>query len=640
MTTNVKVVVSGDFPYAVSAANSAAASATSASSSASSASQSSASATSAATSATNASNSATASASSATSSASSAAASASSATSSASSATAAANSAATALATLDTGKIYTSTTAGLAATTNGQYFTVPSSQDPEYLILYQNQTGVAAEIKRYPSTRALDPLQAKTDSFLAVKDPDGNLGINIQGPFSVDTAGGMATALRQTGKSNTWYWGIGDNNGNIVLGVDTKGRLVANFSLVTTYKTGGVYDYEINHVFEYGQSLSVGQAKPAISVTQRFDNLMFTRGMRPQYDYPGETDAQWYAGFVPAIEENSTVSAVLGETPCGGIGDMIKERILAEDNLSTSDIKYQIALSCPGYGAQTIAQLSKGTTHYARMTTQATYGASIAASLNKSYAVQAIAWTQGESDYTSNTSRATYAASLNTLVTNTNTDIKAITGQTKNIPLISYQVASHKVASRTTPSIALAQLDVEASNSLVYIATPMYHFTYQSTSDFHLDAFSSRWMGAYYGLAYKRIVIDGIDWKPLKPISSTKSGANLFVKFHVPSGKLVFDTDNVTLNTNYGFELVDSGGSPLTISSVYITGPDTVKVVAASTIPTGAYLRYAWSGVDNVGPVSGPRGNLRDTQGDSIVFDVGGGSKPMHNWCVIFELGV
>lgn len=52
-------------------------------------------------------------------------------------------------------KIYPDTTAGLAATTEGSYFSVPSGLTNEYLILYRKVSGVANEIKRYPSTNGI-----------------------------------------------------------------------------------------------------------------------------------------------------------------------------------------------------------------------------------------------------------------------------------------------------------------------------------------------------------------------------------------------------------------------------------------------------------------------------------------------------
>ena len=47
--------------------------------------------------------------------------------------------------------IYPDTTSGLAATAVGDYFSVPSPEQDEVLILYRNNALTAVEIKRYPS---------------------------------------------------------------------------------------------------------------------------------------------------------------------------------------------------------------------------------------------------------------------------------------------------------------------------------------------------------------------------------------------------------------------------------------------------------------------------------------------------------
>lgn len=60
------------------------------------------------------------------------------------------------------GKVYTTTAAGLAATSGtgdvNRYFSVPASGSAEYLILYLNNAGAAVEQKRYPSKSAVDAL--------------------------------------------------------------------------------------------------------------------------------------------------------------------------------------------------------------------------------------------------------------------------------------------------------------------------------------------------------------------------------------------------------------------------------------------------------------------------------------------------
>lgn len=57
------------------------------------------------------------------------------------------------------GDIYATTAAGLDATTSGQYFSVPSADSAEYLILYKNNAGSALEVKRYPSAARADAIE-------------------------------------------------------------------------------------------------------------------------------------------------------------------------------------------------------------------------------------------------------------------------------------------------------------------------------------------------------------------------------------------------------------------------------------------------------------------------------------------------
>lgn len=57
--------------------------------------------------------------------------------------------------TLATSNLYPDTTAGIAGTTDGDYFSVPDT-DEDFLILYKNESGVATEVNRYPSKLALE----------------------------------------------------------------------------------------------------------------------------------------------------------------------------------------------------------------------------------------------------------------------------------------------------------------------------------------------------------------------------------------------------------------------------------------------------------------------------------------------------
>ncbi|KMN06740.1 hypothetical protein [Pseudomonas helleri] len=70
-------------------------------------------------------------------------------------------------------QIYTSVALGLASTAQGSYFSVPSPESVEYLILYLNNRGAPLEIKRYPSSKGLD--SARAQWLAADADPSGSV---------------------------------------------------------------------------------------------------------------------------------------------------------------------------------------------------------------------------------------------------------------------------------------------------------------------------------------------------------------------------------------------------------------------------------------------------------------------------------
>jgi len=55
----------------------------------------------------------------------------------------------------------------------------------------------------------------------------------------------------------------------------------------------------------------------------------------------------------------------------------------------------------------------------------------------------------------------------------------------------------------------------------------------------------------------------------------------------------------------------------------------------------GCRIRYAING-DKMksGRLHGPRGNLRDSQGDSITITIQGKTFPIHNWCYQFDMPI
>ena len=73
-----------------------------------------------------------------------------------------------------TGRIYASTAIGLVDTAVGRYFSVPSPESSEYLILYQNVAGVATERKRSPSTQKIVELEDDIGGIARVVTGESN----------------------------------------------------------------------------------------------------------------------------------------------------------------------------------------------------------------------------------------------------------------------------------------------------------------------------------------------------------------------------------------------------------------------------------------------------------------------------------
>jgi Carbohydrate esterase, sialic acid-specific acetylesterase len=400
--------------------------------------------------------------------------------------------------------------------------------------------------------------------------------------------------------------------------------MMAGRMMVCFGRRGGA----INQLMVYGQSLSVGQALPIQSGTALGDSLMFAGGMRPQYDHAGDPTV-WYPSLVPAVE---VAVNGLGETPCRGAADMVRQLVVAEGGAN-----HQLLLSAPGYGATTVAQLSKGRAHYGRIPEQAAAGKACAASAGQAFATRAVAWVQGESDDINLNTSAAYRAAVQALFADINTDVKVAAAQPVDVARITYQVASHVYSTGgITPRAALAHRDLVVSDGW-HMACPMYQFDY--ADGHHLTGAASRCLGAYIGLAYKRAVIDRRHWTGLQPISATRSGSTITVPFSVPVGALVLDTARVAAIAHSGFSVVNSVGDALTINSVAVSEAS-VTITLASAAPAGARVRYGYNGTSATGRTAGPRGNLRDQQGDTLVFDPAGTSWPMHNWAPFFDMAV
>lgn len=311
------------------------------------------------------------------------------------------------------------------------------------------------------------------------------------------------------------------------------------------------------------------------------------------------------------------------ETTCSGAANYASTLMAIDGNSPSSHV---VLASTAGHGGYRIDQLNKTSAWYTNFLAHV----SGAHALDANHAVHAIGWIQGENDLIVPTSYSTYRAALSQLQADAETDIKAITGQTHPAYLITYQLSW---GIRNNSGIALAQLDLAQKNAKIFLATPTYHLPH-AADNIHLTAIGYKWIGAYFGRAYKALV-DGYEPQWLNPRSATVRGTEVRVRFDVPVGPMVLDSDKLAVTTDSGFKVMDDA-TAASIISIKIDGQDVVITLNAT--PVGAVkVRYA---LDYLGTglviTNGASGNLRDSSPD--VINISGVNRPLWNVCPAFEM--
>ncbi len=264
--------------------------------------------------------------------------------------------------------------------------------------------------------------------------------------------------------------------------------------------------------------------------------------------------------------------------------------------------------------------------------------------LGKSYSVWAYAWEQGETNYIDSFETSPYQYmqyQLNLFDTLTE-KIVGITGQKFRPYLFSYQVGAHRKYNKDTMLIALSQWRISRQRADVVLAVPVYMFKV-AADNLHLTNEASWLMGEYKSRALHHTMIRRSGkWRPLEPVAVDWTADHIDIKFHVPRGELVLDDALATLTANFGFDIREDGAVVTDlISSVTVTAPDTVRLALTKATSNNTVLSYARGRPGDPahsGPITGARGNLRDTHGlyDTAVSPLGN-TFALHNPCVMFE---
>lgn len=396
-------------------------------------------------------------------------------------------------------------------------------------------------------------------------------------------------------------------------------------SIIPEIPVAGTADYTGAPM--YGQSLSAGvytdvEATPVISTSTRFNDLMFTSGV---HVFPNGAD---YSTLISLVE--STVSESgnnEGETPCSGIIEMAHE--LSGDTSGSTPYRRKPFIGwTSGFPALDITALQQGQTQYNKFITAITNAWRRSKEASKSFKIPAVFWMQGETT----SSPLTYASDLQVLRTSLDSDIRGLTLQTDQVWLLTYQLDRADIGLQY----------YTASNNIsthIRVCMPMYHIPH-NTDLVHLTPSSYKICGAYFAYAYDQIITKGnTAWLPLQVTSYSTVGTTCTLTLN-SVGNLVVDTTLVSSQTNKGFKMYQADGTTaITVNSVTLSGTNQIVVTANVTIPAGAILRYGFSDPTdhNAGTA---KGNIRDSQGDTVVFNGGGLNYALHNWLLLHQLTI
>ena len=366
--------------------------------------------------------------------------------------------------------------------------------------------------------------------------------------------------------------------------------------------------FGVNHILSTGQSLAVGAASTAESVKQPYGNLMLAFGVQASAGFSGP--------FAPLVESGV-------ETMSSALANALTDLAL------TDGIPLVSLVSVHGGGGTPYSGVKKGTALYQRGLDQVS-GALERTKVNgQSYVVRAVTSVHGESD--SLAKSTTYEADIIQWQVDYETDVQRLTGQTLPVPMFHTQ-NSQQAESRIPFDMLAAHI---AAPGKVILVGPKYHLTYSDGT--HLTTSSYKHLGEDYAKAYRRVVLEGGTWEPVRPKTITRDGATILIVFHVPVPPLVLDTTLVPANDHYGFGYVDATADPAkprapgqdpVIERVEVIAPDTVRITLSSVPIVPGRIRYA---VDYVGN-TGPHGNLRDSDATPSRFGF-----DLSNWGVQFE---
>lgn len=387
----------------------------------------------------------------------------------------------------------------------------------------------------------------------------------------------------------------------------------------------------------YGQSLALGEEAIRItdfdSLSKQTHHLVVTENLDEEFGYLSDTHfKQW---MKKVMHDRSRAF----ELSVYGMSEVLSQYFISKNQGDS----LLISTFPGGKGATGISDLSKGSKPYKKFIAELKKACQKARDKGWDFEVPAFCWMQGEDDIVWDKSKA-YKAELKKFQRDLNKDIKEITKQQRDVICISYQTncltlskdfQANDYTIRET-GVPQGQMELIRDDSMFVASGPTYPYSFVDER-VHIDGLSQKRLGYLAGLSVIRI-LESRPAKGLIPEQVKVSGDTVLIQFNVPVPPLVLDTTAIVKADHYGFSVIDPASQP--ILSRVILQNNMLKLICKKS-PAGAKVRYAVNGMrDKNGYQYGPRGNLRDSQGEELKATILNKTYPLNNWCYQFDMAV
>ena len=365
----------------------------------------------------------------------------------------------------------------------------------------------------------------------------------------------------------------------------------------------------------YGQSLALGEEAERMtdfdSLAAYTDGRIVTENLNHSFGYfKNDNFKQWIKTTVGYQKRAYELSVYK-------MAQVIADQ-LGEDTL--------ICIFPGGQGATAIANLSKGTLPYKRFIENIQSAYETAQERGWDFKVPAICWMQGESDIV-DYPNTIYHDMLTQIWKDMNDDILQITHQKDSIPFICYQANSlsraeqFKANSYVCRETGVPQTFVNLlrDNNHFWASGPTYPYTCVNEK-IHIDAQGQQAIGKLAARSVIGIIRGAERFRGLIPTETETDNNTITIHFNM-SSQLILDTIQVRKAEHYGFSVINKENK--NILQEVVLDSSSVRLTCTES-PVGCRVRYAVNGdYMKSGNQHGPRGNLRDSEG---------------NWCYQFDL--